>query len=139
MLVYRYQALPHTHWGLRDTIEFPLPTIPLDNEYEFSIGLRIHRVFPYESVWFVVHQDFVNPTHLQTDTVCIHISDSCGRILGQGLNLRQYELSLPPTRLHKGQSGKIRLYHIMRCEDIPNVHNIGICIQKHTNPNSTPY
>ena len=129
-LIHTYYPLPQKSWSIRDTLTFHMPPITQDGYYEILAGLRLERHFPYDQVWLVIQQDFNSPMHQRRDTLCIQVADSAGNMQGFGLNMQQYETPLASIYLHKGQEGKLRLYHIMRKEILPQVCNAGIHIRQ---------
>lgn len=128
MVVYEYRHIDNTGWNYRDTLEFRLPPSSYPEEYSLYVDFRMRPTFPYDRFWFVVQQELENPSYSQRDTFCLQFSDSKGVLSGHGIGLMQQEQPCAPLSLTEGQSGKIRIYHIMSSENIGQVVDVGVRI-----------
>lgn len=125
-LLHRYQPVGQQGWARTDTLSFTLPDVSTEGDYELAVGLRYGNVFPYEGIWVVAETRLVHPNAFHRDTLYLATADDDGRPLGQGISMDQREVSLSTLHLHKGQSGTVRLRHIMTREVVPNISDVGL-------------
>ncbi len=51
---------------------------------------------------------------LHRDTVKCQLMDSVTHRMGKGIYMYQYDVPLPPMTLHRGQTGQVRIIHLMQ-------------------------
>lgn len=127
-IVYEYQPVSLEGWNKTDTISVSLPEISQTGMYQGAVGVRTNARYPYQNLWVGVTYCLQNPDTVFRDTVCcqvVHDSD----FDKNGIGLFLSENSLPKHEFRSGQTGIIKIFHIMRREEIPGVDHVGICIQ----------
>jgi len=130
-LLHSYKPLPAGVWERRDTMSFDLPQAKEDVNGTLTIGLRSIAHVGIQDVVLAVEQCFENPCSYRQDTVRYPLTNTQGDALVKGVNFRQYETQQLPICIKKGQSGSVRIHHLMRREDIFGFTEIGIKIEKH--------
>ncbi len=130
VLMYEYRSMEGKRLDRRDTLVFDLPEITRTGVYALSIGVRLGNTYPYGEMWLGMEGILHNPDTMVRDTMRIATITPGGMPRGTGLALRQFETDTLATRLHKGQTGTVRLFHIMACETVPEVLDIGIKISQ---------
>lgn len=113
-------------WRSHDTLTFETDTIPRDADYGLEVSLRTTDAYPYKTIWISVTREFAHPDARRTDTVECPVVDPATLRRGKGVHLSTSSVRLAPMRLSKGQTGRIRLTHLMLREKLPGVHDAGI-------------
>ncbi len=129
-LAHHYESPARQRWGVRDTLLFTLPEADVSGDYLFSVGMRLGVAFPYAGVWAVAEVRLHNPDTLWRDTLYYPTTRPDGRPYGNGMNLQLHELPFATLRLLRGQRGEVLLYHIMRSEYLPEVHSVGVRVER---------
>ena len=129
-LLHSYKPLPAEGWERRDTVSFDLPQAEEEINGTLTIGLRTIAHVGMQDVVLAVEQCLENPNSYRQDTVRYPLTNTEGDALVKGVNFRQYEMQQLPIRMEKGQSGSVRIHHLMRREDIFGFTEIGIKIEK---------
>lgn len=127
-LIYEYHPVSLDGWNKTDTITVSLPEFSQTGIYRGTIGVRTNARYPYQNLWIGVAYCLQNPDTVFRDTVCcrvVHDSD----FDKNGIGLFLSESSLPERELYSGQTGVIKIFHVMRREEVPGVDHVGICIQ----------
>jgi len=127
-LMHSYQPLKDNCWDRTDTVTFTLPALLQDNNYNVLIGLRLTNNFPYEQLVLQVEQDFQHPTVYRLDTIYYRLTDPSGEFAEKGVNYFQYETESLSVYLKKGQTGEIRIRHLMQKEELHGIMDVGIHI-----------
>lgn len=130
-LMHSYLPVKSHEWNRKDVMTFQIPKAPQSGTYDMTIGLRIGNRFPYETIFMLTEVHLHNPEGLLTDTICYNLTNEKGEFLAKGINLLQFETETMPLQLRKGQSGDIRIQHLMHREVLPEIADIGISIQRH--------
>ena len=129
-LLHSYKPLPAEGWDRRDTIRFDLPKAETDIDGTLVIGLRTRANIAFQDIMLVVEQCLETPHTYRCDTIRYPLTDADGYALTKGVNHYQYETQQLPIHLQKGQSGSVRIRHLMRHEVIPNITEVGIRFDK---------
>lgn len=129
-LMHSYQPLQENSWDRRDTVRFDLPVLPTEDKYNVLIGLRVTNSFPYESLILEVEQNYRNPIGHRVDTIKYRLADESGDLIEKGINYFQYENQSLPLDLKKGQTGEIRIRHLMLREVLPGIMDVGIRVSR---------
>lgn len=132
-LVYEYHPVSFDGWNKTDTVTITLPEVTQGGFYQGKIGVRTNASYPYPRIWMGVCQVLHHPDTVLLDTVsCRIVSRSDGGKNGIGLFLS--ECFLPDCEYQAGQSGIIKIFHIMRREELPGVGEVGLHIQSAQKP-----
>ena len=126
VLVHSYLPVSEDGWRRTDTLFFPLPPSPNEASYSLYVGLRIHNRFSYREVWLAVEHRMEGENHWTCDTLCLPLSDDEGHLVGQGINLLQYEIPAGSLHMQTQQAGELRIHHLMRLETLPHIMEVGI-------------
>lgn len=129
-LLHHYEPVDDDGWDRTDTLSYELPTIPKDGDYQISLGVRYNNFFPYEGLWIVAETSMKKPMLHRNDTLYFPIIDEKGHPMGKGLSMMQADTLLTTLHFEEGQSGHIRLRHIMIREVVPGITDIGIKVRK---------
>ena len=125
-LMHSYQSLEDNCWERTDTVSFILPVLTTDDNCSVLIGLRVTDNFPYEMLIMEVEQKYQNPFAHRVDTLYYQLTNQNGDFIEKGLNYFQFETKSLPLDLRKGQTGEIRVRHLMRREVLPGIMDVGI-------------
>lgn len=123
-LLHSFQSLPHETWGMRDTLTFGMDSLGVQ-EAQLSVCLRFTHHFPYRSLWMVVERSGAK-LPLRRDTLNIPVMTDDGGSMGSGVHLIQIEH--PVGNIACNDSLRLRLYPIMRREQLPGVSDVGVKI-----------
>lgn len=77
-----------------------------------------------------MEREFSHPDTLHRDTVKCQLMDSVTHRMGKGIYMYQYDVPLPPMTLHRGQTGQVRIIHLMQREVLPGIHDVGVLISR---------
>ena len=125
-----YHHVPEGVWDRGDTLSFRIDTLRADAVYQFALGLRSTISYPYTSIWMAVEREFTPPHTLWRDTVECQLVDSTTRRVGKGIYMYQYEIALPAMSLRQGQSGRVRVVHLMQRESLPGIYDVGVFVTR---------
>lgn len=125
-LMHSYQPLSENSWDRTDTLQFNLPILAMDECCRVQIGLRVTNNYPYEGLVLEVEQKFQNPYSHRADTIKYMLTDESGDFTENGINYYQYESQSIPVDLKKGQTGEIRIRHLMHREVLPGIMDVGV-------------
>lgn len=132
-LIYEYRPVSFDGWSKTDTIVFTLPEIEQGGLYLGQIGVRTNARYPYQKVWIGVCQKLHHPDTLFLDTVFCEIA-SRSDLDKNGIGLFLSEGTLPDHVYHPGQTGEIKVFHILRREEVPGICQVGLHIQRKQRP-----
>ena len=127
-LMHSYQPLKDNCWDRADTVKFALPSLSQDENCSVLIGLRLNNDYPYEQLVMQVEQNLQHPTAYKLDTIYYNVTDQGGDFTENGVHFFQYETQGFPLYLKKGQTGEIRIRHLMHREVLPGIVDVGIHI-----------
>lgn len=128
--MHSYLPLPEDSWNRTDTLQFILPVLATDDNCSVQIGLRVTNNFPYEELFLEVEQKCQNPYSHRVDTIKFKLTDESGDFTENGINYFQYESQSLPLDLKKGQTGEIRIRHLMHREVLPGIMDVGIRVSR---------
>lgn len=129
-LMHSYQPLKDNCWDRTDTVCFTLPALTQDDNYSVLIGLRLTNNYPYEQLVMQVEQDLQHPTAHRLDTITYRLTENNGEFSERGVDYFQFETQGLPLDLKKGQTGMIRIRHLMHREVLPGIMDVGIHISR---------
>ena len=137
-LIHRYETVGQQGWERTDTLVFALPEVATQGQHRLTVSLRYDNTFPYEGIWLVVEGHLKDPSQQWRDTVYFATADEEGTPLGHGVSLMQNDVVVRDFQLSEGQSGSLRLWHIMHREVMPEIRDVGIKIEQ-TDCDRHPY
>lgn len=131
--VYEYHPVPIENWSKTDTVVIDLPEIGQTGLCRTQVGVRTNINFPYRNIWLGVCQTLHHPDTVFLDTVAcpVMLRSDLGK---NGISLFLTEATLPERVYQAGQSGIIKIFHILRREEVPGVCQVGIQIQPAERP-----
>lgn len=132
-LIYEYRPVSFEGWNKTDTIVFALPEITQAGLFQGKIGVRTNARYPYQKIWIGVCQQLHHPDTIFLDTVSCEIA-SRSDMSKNGIGLFLSECTLPEHVYQAGQTGEIKVFHILRREEIPGVGQVGLHIRKKQKP-----
>ncbi len=130
VIYHSYRHVPGQGWNSRDTLAFDIDTVRVAATHQFALGLRATDSYPYTAVWLAVEREFSRPDILRRDTVRCRLMDSVTHRMGKGVYMYQYEVPLPPMTLRCGQTGQVRVTHLMRREILPGIRDVGVLVSR---------
>lgn len=127
-MMHTYQPLKDNCWDRTDTVAFKLSPLNIEDGCRMLIGLRVTNKFPYELLIMEVEQEYQHPIAQRLDTIYYRLTDQSGDFTEKGINYFQYETQQLPLDLKKGQTGEIRIRHLMHREVLSGITDVGIHI-----------
>lgn len=127
-IYHSYRHVPKSGWSRRDSLTFDIDTVRAEATYQFELGLRSTDSYPYTVVWLAVEREFSRPDTLRRDTVKCQLMDPVTHRMGKGIYMYQYAVPVPPMTLYCGQTGQVRITHLMQREVLPGIHDVGVLI-----------
>ena len=128
VIYHSYRHVPGSGWSRRDTLTFDIDTVRAEATYQFELGLRSTDSYPYTVIWLAVEREFSHPDTLRRDTVKCQLMDPVTHRMGKGIYMYQYDVPVPPMALRRGQTGQVRIIHLMQREVLPGIHDVGVLI-----------
>ena len=125
-LMHSYQPLAENCWDRSDTVTFDLPSLTTEDNCSMLVGLRVTDHFPYEMLILEVEQSYKNPVSHRLDTLYYRLANEDGDFIEKGINYFQYETQGVTLDLKKGQTGRIKIRHLMHREVLPGIMDVGI-------------
>lgn len=127
-LLYEYRPVSFEGWSKTDTVVMALPEVTQTGVFQTQVGVRTNARYPYRNIWLGVCQVLHNPDTVLLDTVScpVGLRSDLGK---NGIGLFLSEGSLPDRVYQAGQTGTIKIFHILRREEIPGVGQVGLHIQ----------
>ncbi len=131
-LVHHYETLGDEGWSRTDTLHFVIPPAHAPGDYCFRLGIRYTHRFPYEGVWVETDLQLEKPVVHSRDTLFFRMFDAEGMPRGHGLGLMQKDTVVGVYHLREGQSGTLRVRHLMQKEGMPGIQDIGLSVVNET-------
>ncbi len=129
-LLHHYEAPHGRTWQATDTLIYPILIVQQTADYAFIAGMRFGLDFPYESVWMVAETRLTDPDQQWCDTLRFLAVAPDGAPEGTGITLQQSEQPFATHRLLRGQTGEVRIFHIIDGEPLPGIIDVGLKIQR---------
>lgn len=123
---HTYKQIPATVWEKFDTLTFCLPEVPDSGLYDFYVDVRTTAAFPYTGLKIAALTGTDSLAVERRDTADCRVQTLSGIPSGEGITLICHEAPLYRLTLCPGQRATVRLYHIMRREDLPGVSDVGL-------------
>ena len=125
--------MPEESWNRYNVIEFTAP-IPDSGLYKVTLNIRHTTDFETANLWCFVTTRSHASQQLK-DTVNIKIAEPDGRWLGKGGSIKSIEqpVNRNPVLLPRGDV-RFRIEQGMRIEEMKGVKNVGLRIEKITEP-----
>lgn len=127
--MHEHQHVCKDGWSRNDTLLFELHATKDNGQYAVSTEIRTYTTFPYKELWMVREMSLQAPIKLHKDTICVKTNGSGLSADGKGVTICSFAHTDSTLTLHKGQSGCIKLYHIMSRETLPHMLDVGLKIQ----------
>ena len=123
-----FEFVPTDGWKQDDTLRFCVP-VKEAGRYDVQMHLRATSLYPYTQLMLNVgiashHSSLI--THLAPLT--IDITDAEGNRLGEGLSIRQHDISLSSADLKKNDTLVVTVAHNMHRNPLPGVSDVGITV-----------
>ncbi len=116
-------------WKRTDTLSFPLPRLSADSTYTLTASIRITPTYPYADLRLVVEQPSATSVRSHRATLRFLLAHPAGTFTATGVDLEHHSLPIPTPLLHPTHA-TLRIYHIMRREELPGVNDVGLQITK---------
>ena len=124
VFVHSFSTISEEGWRRTDTLVFPIPASPTAISGKAYVEVRFDNSFPYEELWLEV-ETAMGDRH-RCDTIRCLLGEKNGR----GFNLLQYEHLAGDILLQEGDTAFIRVHHLMECEIVPHLREVGIRVEK---------
>lgn len=125
-----YRSTPVNGWEPKDTLFFPIDSVDRAGRYVLSVGVRTTALYPFQSLWLVVKQQWRRPDSGRLDTVVCRFTNEAGNPDSRGLSLNQYEFPVDTVSLGPGMRGHVTVRHIMHRDILPGVSDIGLILRE---------
>lgn len=129
---HHYESIKGENWNKRDTIVFDLDTIWEDASLSLTVGIRSNTLYPYKALALEAWTQVLDGTEAEQvlfskkDTLYVDMYDNEGNSLHEGLSFQQIEMPVCSFRIHKGHLCRVSIRHIMQCEEIPGIKDVGV-------------
>ena len=123
---HTYKPLPAEGWERCDTVCFNIPKAEENIDGSLFIGLRTAANVDIQDIVLAVEQCNDSTGVLRRDTIRYPLADAEGNALAGGVNCHQYENMQLPFHVQKGESRTVRIYHLMTCDLVPGIMDVGI-------------
>ena len=130
MSFHEFKHLSHDEWNWTDTLEYVLSDSTLEGEYECFVSLRLTPDYPFRELWIAAETDLSHPTYIKRDTIRLAFEEESLGIFRKGVNLSQEDCLVGKIPIRKGQTGRIRLYHLMSRETLPCISDVGVWMRR---------
>lgn len=124
-VLYTFHSLENETWQRSDTLTYPVDSLEA-GDYDLEVYLRLSNKYAYNVLWTVVEQDWKDGKTRHRDTLQIIVADEDGRLKGGGINGKQITQTVPPLHINRAKHGCLRIYHIMRPNEVEGVRDVGI-------------
>ncbi len=121
-----YKPIPVAVWEKSDTLTYCLPEVPDSGLYDFYVDVRTTAAFPYTGLKVGALTCTDSFAAERRDTADLWVQTPSGIPSGEGITLICHETPLYRLFLCPGQRTTVRLYHVMRREDLPGVSDVGL-------------
>lgn len=140
-------------WASSDSLTFLLPPSQRDTHYDLQLELRLDRRYPYQDIWLVLnqtyetkpdrkhhsyttielkqrqakakHEPYVSHHQHYCDTLHLQLANR-HRLNGIGKDLLVYRFPVRLVHLVRSEQGTVTVRHIMDCDTLPAIHDVGI-------------
>ena len=126
----RYQSTALAGWEKNDTLSFAISPLKDAATYRAMLGVRTTDAYPFTAITLIVEQEIMPAHRFVSDTICCHLTDNQGNVLGDGISYRQYQFDICTQQLQKGDSLHVVVRHDMKREILPGVSDVGIKLIK---------
>lgn len=128
-----YDHYEHTvlaGWEKIDTLSYAVPRVTDNGLYAVTLGLRVNRLYPFQSLTLIVEQTAYPSRKTHVDTLNCQLVDANGNIKGNGVTHYQYNFHVSDLRLGANDSLHISVRHDMKREILPGISDVGIKVEK---------
>jgi len=128
------REVPNRIWEVGNTFRFDVEVVDTMKGYDFYIDLRNGSAYPYANIFMFVNTTFPSGNSAR-DTVECFLADKSGRWLGSGLGdiLDNHILFKENVRFPNAGTYSFEFEQGMRTENLPEILDVGISIEKHRN------
>ena len=117
-------------WKISDTLVYDLPPAPESGLYTISVEMRTGQKFLYRGVYVAMERNMQSPCYQHCDTVCFLMARDSIHMDSRGSTIQTFQHPVLNITLRKGQSGQIRLHHLMSREVLPDIREVGVRVVK---------
>lgn len=128
-LYSHFEHIPPTGWQRNDTLHFSI-TQKEAGTYGLRLSLRATSLYPFTELALVVERRSRQAGMARADTLFLDITDEEGNQEGAGISLFSYDATLTPPTLESNDTLTLSLRHIMTCDVLPGIADIGITLTK---------
>ena len=125
-LQHQFVHINKEGWNRNDTAVFTLPPAKENGQHCISTEIRTTSSFPYQKLYLVREILLEKPLAVHRDTICMDTGTRGILEEGKGVSLMSFSHNDSTLFLNEGQSGNIRLYHIMSREQLKHITEVGI-------------
>ena len=129
-LVHSYQQTGSDVWLRADTLRYEIPEAPASGIYTISVEMRTGETFSYRYIYMAIERHMHHPDYLHCDTIRFDMARDGVHLDGRGSTITTFCRPALNIRLCKGQSGEVRLLHLMSREVLPDIREVGVRICK---------
>ena len=126
-VLYSYQPVDGG-WQASDTIRFHIDSIPANDKYTFTIGLRYTDRYPYQDIWLALQ--ICTPTASRTDTIHTRLLETEPRLMEKGVLMHETETYTKTYLLTKGHNIDIAIYSLMNDALLEGITDVGLKVEQ---------
>lgn len=127
----KYTTLPESGWRNYETVVLSLDSTEVAGDYSLFLLLRTtaSRSVPFREISLEV-ETIWNQSASEKDTLsCVFVDDN-GQDAGTGVSYDSYCMPLGTCHLQRGDSGVVRVRHLMRRSPLTGIRDIGVELVK---------
>lgn len=123
-----YEPTPLSGWEKNDTLSFAISQLMKEGNYLEQVGMRVNADYPFKSITIIVQQHTCSARIIRTDTLHAQLMDQEGNVLGNGINILQYQFPLATVQLLPDDTLFVSIRHGMKREILPGISDIGVSL-----------
>lgn len=125
-VIYSYQPISEG-WRATDTVHFHIDSVPANDIYAFTVGVRYTDRYPKSDLWLAMRRH--TPTTTRIDTIHMQLYDDKPRLMENGVVLHEQETIVRAYRLAKGQPVDVDIYSLMRDSVLEGITDVGLHVE----------
>lgn len=125
-LIYSYQPTSGG-WRATDTLHFHIDSVPANDIYAFSVGVRYTDLYPHRDLWLAMRRH--TPTTTRIDTIHLQMYDVQPQLVESGVVMHEIETIVRAYRLAKSKPVDIDIYPLMRDSVLEGITDVGLHVE----------
>lgn len=131
-----YKSVSLQGWSRKDTLTFDIPR-QWEGNYQLDLCLRAAQTYPYRNISMIIERKVIyyrqrkKREKTYNDTVNCEIINDKGILVGhKGITSTEIRQAITSFRLNRNDSMQVKIHHIMGCESLPGISDVGVRLIK---------